>query len=449
MWTSALGSSLRLVLLVSPLVLCAGTGAPAPAQDWRQFGGPGGTFELEAFAPEASAAAAGEIAAWGTEGPQELWRRPAGSGYSSPVADEKRVVVFYRPRVADGQSRSSAKETVALLDATTGAERWRHEYAAPMRDGHLEQFGLGPHATPLLLEDRVITLGYTGELRALSLDDGEVIWRTHLLDDHGGEVTSWGFSASPLLWNGDVVVPVGGGKAGLIAFDPETGAQSWASPPTSVSYAMPVLVDVFDQEQIVYFAADALHSVEPGTGRPLWSTPIENGYRNHASMPIFLPPDRLWVVSQQEAAARMLRLRRSGEDWSVETEWTNGRVRAHHWNSLVVRDQALVSTGDSVQMLSGVDLANGEILWRDRAVGKANLLRVGEQVLALDEDGTLFLLRPTEDGVRVEAQAELLGSPSWTAPTLVGSTLYLRDEKEVVALRLERAPSGASAAAEP
>lgn len=398
------------------------------AEDWTTFAGPLGTFEVDGPA----------IRAWGEAGPEELWRVQAGTGYSAVVANAEGAVVFFRPPRGEDAARSDVPETVVFLEAADGEKRWRHEYAAPMREGHLEQFGLGPHAAPLLLEDRVITLGYTGELRALKLGTGELIWRTSLIDDHRGEVTSWGFSASPILWQGDVVVPVGGEKAGLIAFDPQDGSERWISPATSASYATPLLVEVFGQEQIVYFAADALHAVEPGSGRSLWSTKIENGYRNHASMPVFIAPDRLWVISQQEAAARLLRLQRKNEVWTVETVWTNGRVRAHHWNSLVIGDQALVATGDSVQLLSGVDLTNGKVRWRDRGVGKANLLRVGEQVLALDEDGTLLLLALEDDGVRVEARAEVLGSPAWTAPTLVGSTLYLRDEQQVVAIAVER-----------
>ena len=57
-------------------------------------------------------------------------------------------------------------------------------------------------------------------------------------------------------------------------------------------------------------------------------------------------------------------------------------------------------------------------------------------MIILDEDGDLALARMSPDGMTVLARATLFETVSWTAPTLVGTTLYVRDREQVVALDL-------------
>ena len=87
-------------------------------------------------------------------------------------------------------------------------------------------------------------------------------------------------------------------------------------------------------------------------------------------------------------------------------------------------------------------MKTGESRWRHRGLGQASLLAVGADVLALGEDGDLVLLRPERDRVDELARATLFDTTSWTAPTLVGTTLYARDRARIVALDLSSASPG-------
>ena len=51
----------------------------------------------------------------------------------------------------------------------------------------------------------------------------------------------------------------------------------------------------------------------------------------------------------------------------------------------------------------------------------------------------------TPDGLQVHARAPVLTSNAWTPPTLVGSMLYVRDRRDILALDLGK--PGAAAAA--
>ena len=87
--------------------------------------------------------------------------------------------------------------------------------------------------------------------------------------------------------------------------------------------------------------------------------------------------------------------------------------------------------------LMGANVETGEMTAKQRGFAKANVVAVGNDLIVLDEDGTLGLVTPGTDGFEVHAQAQILSSRSWTVPTLVGTTLYVRNQKEIMALSLE------------
>jgi hypothetical protein len=64
-------------------------------------------------------------------------------------------------------------------------------------------------------------------------------------------------------------------------------------------------------------------------------------------------------------------------------------------------------------------------------------LLVNGRVLVLDEDGVLAWCTFAPTGITVHAKAQVLENKAWTPPTLVGSTLYLRDRKSLLALDLK------------
>ncbi|MCA1560560.1 MAG: hypothetical protein LC753_03690 [Acidobacteria bacterium] len=61
-----------------------------------------------------------------------------------------------------------------------------------------------------------------------------------------------------------------------------------------------------------------------------------------------------------------------------------------------------------------------------------------EKLILLDEDGHLALVRVSPNGMNVMAKAAVLARTAWTPPTLVGTTLYLRDRRTIMALDLKR-----------
>ncbi|MHC4992712.1 MAG: outer membrane protein assembly factor BamB family protein [Planctomycetota bacterium] len=140
-------------------------GRPGDGPAWPQWGGPRGDFKVNAT---------GLAEQWPMTGPPKLWSRPLGEGFSSIVARGDRLFTMYR--VGDD-------EVVIALSADDGATLWEHRCEARPHPGQTVAHGPGPHATPLLLDDRIITIGFTGLMHCLSMETGEVLWARELVRD--------------------------------------------------------------------------------------------------------------------------------------------------------------------------------------------------------------------------------------------------------------------------
>jgi outer membrane protein assembly factor BamB len=407
------------VVLVTLIVAGSALG-----QSWPQFGGPRRDFRAEGT---------GLAKAWPASGPKVLWSRGLGEGYSGIASADGVLYTMYRPLAG---SSTEDEEVVAALDAASGRTLWEHREPAAFLPSMRMEHGPGPHATPLVVGDRVFVTGVLGRLLALDRKTGSRRWSRDLWRDFGGGVMNRGYACSPLAWKDTVVVAVGG-EGGLVAFAQSDGALRWQSRGLRVSPSSPVLIDLDGQEQLVFFAGDEVVGLDPATGARLWghSHPVKYGL--NIALPVW-GDDRVLVVSSAyDGGTRALRLTRSAGTTKVEELWFTNRMRVHHGNLLRIGDHVYGSSGDfGPAPLTAVELGSGKVVWQDRAFSKATLVRTGERVLVLDEDGDLGLASLSPKGLELHAQARVLSTRAWTAPTLVGTRLYLRDRARIVALEL-------------
>jgi len=390
----------------------------SPADGWPGWGGPDGDFRV---------AAPNLADSWPEEGPPLLWSRDLGDGYAAIAAADGVLFTGYR---------DDDEDVFVAVDAVNGDTLWEYRYTALAHEDNAVEFGTGPNATPLVVGDRLVTLGYTGVLSCLERASGERIWSHELHDDFGADVLDFGYAASPILHDGKVVVLVGGDRHGVVAFDPADGSVAWSGPPGSVSYASPIVIDVDGRAQLVYFAADEIVGLDASDGTRLWNRPVLNEYRNNATDPSWGPGNLLWVATQLDGGTRALRLRHDGETTEVEQVWESNKMSIHHWNTLRLGDHVYASIGSNASILAGIDVRSGEILWRQRGFEQANLVHAGEHTILLDGEGRLALVDLSPEGLDVRAQFQLLESRTWTAPTLTGTRLYVRDRQKMMALEL-------------
>ncbi len=405
-------------LLGCAMVAMTGTATQAGSPDWPQWGGPSRDFKVTA--PKLADA-------WPESGPKVKWRRPLGEGYSAIAAKDGELYTMYR---------KGGQDVIVALSANTGETKWEYAYDAPPNEGNTDRFGTGPNATPLVLEDRIITLGFTGIMQCVDRATGKPIWSHDLVKDYEGQVLDFGSAASPLLYKGNVIALVGGEKNGIMAFNAKDGSVVWKSEPYSVNYASPVVINVDGQDQIVFFTASDVVAVDATNGKFLWSYPCTNQYKTNATDAIWGEDNLLWVATQLDGGARVLRLSQKDGKTTVEKVWESAKVKLFHWNAIRIGDYVYASIGDKVTLLSAVNIKTGEVAWKERGYHKANCIYADDKLIFLDENGVLAMARISPQGMETLGKAELFEKPAWTVPTLVGDTLYARDTKEIVAFDL-------------
>lgn len=252
------------------LSLLLGLPAVASAENWPQWRGPSGNGSTsETGLPDSCDPA---LAKWSIALP--------GSGNATPAVWNDRVFIT--------SEDPASKGLLALcVNAGDGSIRWQQRLGdvinAPRNNG----------ATPSPVTDgeRVGFLFGSGDLAVLDAD-GKVLWRKNLVADYGNFATKFGYSSSPLLWDGKLYIQIlrrpkpYSGPAGmdepleslLLSLDLLTGKELWklvrksdAVGESFESYATPVALDGGARKELLIQGGDTLSGHDPATGAELWS----------------------------------------------------------------------------------------------------------------------------------------------------------------------------------
>ncbi len=402
---------------LTALLACAAL--QAASLEWPQFGGPHRNFTSDAQ---------GLANSWPASGPKKLWSRDLGEGYSGIAVDGAVLFTMYR--------RGSDEVTLAAATAT-GRTIWEHTDNASFRGGMAMENGPGPHATPLVTTDAVYAVGILAHLICLDKKTGKVLWSHDLWREFNGTPMDRGYPVSPMAWKNTVIMKVGGAGHALMAFNQKDGKVVWQKQDFANSPSSPILIRVDGQDQLVAVMFDQIVGINPDTGDLLWKHPHSTSWGLNIALPLWTADNTLFVSSAYNGGCDALQLHVVNGKTQVKELWNTNRMRVHIGNLLRIGDTLYGSSGDfGPAPLTALDAKTGKVLWQDRTFPKATFLYADSKLIAVDEDGNLSLDTVSPAGLKVLSRAELLKSNAWTAPALVGTTLYLRDRHSLMALDL-------------
>ncbi len=407
-------------LSVLCLFAAAVSASAASLPEWPQFGGPHRNFTADST---------GLAESWPSTGPKKLWERPLGEGYSGIAVDHGTLYTMYR---------KGGDEVAIALNAATGKTLWEYSYNAAFIPGLAMENGPGPHSTPLILDDRVCTAGILAKLNCFDKKTGKLLWSKDLYKDFPGSTKmDRGYSGSPLAYKNTIIATVGGHGHAVIALNPADGALVWASNDFGNSPSSPLLINVQGQDQLVVFPSGIIAGLDPNNGALLWTHPHKTSWDLNIALPVWGDDNILLMSSAYGTGSRALRLTRDGNKTKVEELWANNRFRIHHGTIVRVGDYAYGSSGDfGPAPLTAINVKTGQVKWQERAFPKASFVYADGKFIVLDEDGTLSLAKFSPEGVNVISKVSLLASNAWTAPSLAGSKLYIRDRHSILALEV-------------
>src|SRR5687767_10337165 len=212
-------------------------------QSWTQWGGPTRNFIVNS---------SGLAEKWPETGPPVVWSRPLGTGHSAILVDDGRLFTMYR--AGNGRAKQGPwepEETVIAMDAATGKTVWEHKYPSRREDF---AFGAGPHSTPLIVGDRLFTLGTNNQVFAVDKRTGRIIWSHDLVKEFDAPelpirpVVKVGHACSFIAYRETIICSVGGPGQSVMAFAQSDGRVVWKSGDFLTSGAAPILINFAGQD---------------------------------------------------------------------------------------------------------------------------------------------------------------------------------------------------------
>ncbi|HUT32924.1 MAG TPA: PQQ-binding-like beta-propeller repeat protein [Planctomycetota bacterium] len=365
--------SRRICRILATTALLASTFARG--ENWPQWRGPffnGSTTETN-------------LPATFSETENVLWTTPLpGSSGATPIVWGGRI---FLPSVD-----ASTGDLLALcVDAKTGKVLWRNKTGKD-RPGPRNNM-----ASPSAVTDGKSVWFYYGTASLFAFDfEGKELWTRDLEKDHGHNALMFGYSSSPLLYQGRLYIvairskrqdayraaPPSKEVSGsyLLAIDPATGKDLWkhvratdAVGEAQESYSTAIPREVGGRAEILVYGADYMTAHDPATGKELWRwggyNPKKTNHWRTVPSPV-VADDIVIAVGPKFSTLFALRPKgegRLGDDivaWRFEKRTPDASTPLFYKGRLYFLD-------DDRRVITCVDPKTGEQKWQGELAGRA------------------------------------------------------------------------------
>ncbi len=424
------------------------------ADDWPQWFGPkrDGIWREE-----------GILDKFPKDGPKQLWKHALGAGYTGPSVAGDRVYVMDRlaETIQGNPARATSgagKERVLCLNAATGKEIWTHEYDCTYQR---ISYGFGPRTTPIIVDDRVYTLGTMGDLHCLEAKTGKPIWTVNFAKDLKAKVPVWGWSSNPLVDGNKIICLVGGEKQAVVAFDRSNGKVLWHALTTvEVGYSPPIIIEAGGKRQLIVWHSSSINSLNPETGDKYWSEKYPRDVQpNRPAAPIATPRvagDVLFISSYYHGP---IAIKLDSKEPKASVLWRGKTDDAEKVKGLrclmstpAIKDGYIYGFDRDGQLLC-CKLDTGEQLWeslehqggKKKQFGSAFITPHKDRFFIFTDAGDLILADLSAKGYKEITRAKIITPTQpnsgrevvWCHPAYAHKCVFVRNDKEIVCVSLQ------------
>jgi outer membrane protein assembly factor BamB len=219
-----------------------------------------------------------------------------------------------------------------------------------------------------------------------------------------------------------------------MAFKVADGELAWKTQDFGIDHSSPILVTVAGKDQVVQVTPEALFGVDPTSGELVWTETLDRA-DGFMVTPVWIDSQHLFY-STPSNGSRTLSL--SSRDGKVVSEgiWESRKLRMTFTNPVVVGDYIIGANGREPTLIVCLDRQTGKRVWAERGFALASFVASGDRVVILEQSGRLSLATVGRKGLQMHSQFKVAEPDCYTTPTLVDTTLYLRNREEIMALDL-------------
>lgn len=387
-------------------------------------------------------------------GPKVLWRTPVDGGYSGPAVADGRV--FVTDYVGQGDKQPDpgkrnelvGRERVLAFDAATGKPLWKYEYDC----NYKISYPAGPRCTPAVADGKVYSLGAEGDLVALDAATGKPLWTKQLKRQYQTESPLWGFSGHPLVDGRKLICLVGGAGSVVVAFDKDSGQELWKAltAKDEAGYCAPSIVEAGGKRQLLLWHPQAVHGLDPETGKVFWQVPLEPLYGMSIQSPRLFG-DLLYTggIGDQAVVLKM-----AADRPAVSEVWRGEKTTGVYPTcSPPLIDDGVVYAACQQGHFRAVELATGKRLWetfapttgkRFASSGSVFFVKNDDRCYMLSESGELIIAKLSRAKYEEISRAKILEPTGdafgrlvvWSHPAFANRAVYARNDKELICVSL-------------
>ena len=394
--------------------------SPAGSQEWPQWRGPN-RDGVPTHPPS--------VRDW-PERLTRVWEVPVGTGHSSPVVGDQRIVVH---------TRQGEDEAVSCYALETGKILWSRRYSAAYEmNGAAIRHGKGPKSTPLLSRGKIYSLGITGILSCFDFQTGTLSWRRDFSGHFPSTSPLYGTAMSPIMDGSLLIAHVGGNDDGsLLGLDAATGETRWSWKGDGPGYASPVIAEIAGVRHVITQSQKHVIGVSATTGELLWGLPFSTPYIQNIITPILYNDSVIFSGLDQGVTA--VRVAKTSRGWSAEKVWENREASFYMSTPVIHGDHLYGMSHRNRGQFVCLDARTGASIWAGEARQGENAAVVvaADRLFFLTNDASLIVARATPRGFEIIRRYTVAGSPTWAHPVLLRNGLLIKDESNLSFWRWE------------
>ena len=345
--------------------------------------------------------------------------------------------------VAEEDEDGLLRELCICLDLLTGERLWE-TWLGVANYGHSggnagtpdNSGGDGPRSTPTISKGQVFVYDSSMILYCLSAKSGKTIWQVDVIQEYNGKNITWKNASSPLVVN-DLVIVIGGGpKESMLGFDRVSGKLRWKTGSETATHATPAYASIHGQKQVIFLCRSGLVSLNPKNGEELWRQKFS--YKVSSAASPVVAGEYVFCSAGYGVGAGLFKISKKNQLFSREQIWRKRNELMVHWSTPLFFEGNLYGIFGFKEYgkapLQCVDLISGKIRWSQPGFGPGNLIRSGNKLLVLSDDGELVIAGANPKKYIELERKKILSGKCWSTPILGNNILLARSTQEAVAL---------------